>query len=121
MLSFSKGEFQFNFVLFFFFLLYFRMKILTLVQQHGSGLWNMYFTKLLGLIFYLLNTSQKMATFCRLLTCLTCIKFLRDVEQVVIIDWCLSKKHSRYILFYLVEDKAGILMEERKGWDLVSY
>lgn len=103
-----------NLCLFVLVFLYFRMKILSLVQQHGNGLWNMCFTKLLGLIFYLLNTLQKMAAFCSLLTCLTCIKFLKDVEQVVIKDCFSDRHHSCYLQFYLVEDKAGILMEEKK-------
>lgn len=74
--------------------LHFRMKRLTLVQQHGNGLWNMCFTKLLGLTFYLLNTLQRMATFCSLLTCLTCIKSLRGVNQVVTADWSTAEDHS---------------------------
>lgn len=71
----------------------------------------MLFTKPLGLIFYLLNTSQMMATFCSLLTCLTCIKFLRDAEQQTIVQICAYLKNICYVLLYL--DK--VLGGEGKG------
>lgn len=97
MLSYSK-----SFSLFLLFL-YFRTRILTLLHHHGNGLWNTLFIKLLGLTFYLLNTSQMMATSYSLLTCLTCIKFLRDVEQVVI---CIDL-YTCCFLFYLIDNKIS--------------